>query len=55
MKATREIVNEKFVNLGKTKKIDAILGLTGATTFQYFDDDAYGISGLGGVCGNGKR
>ena len=55
MEPTREMVNEKFQALWKTKKFDTILGLTGATKFLYKNDDAYGLSGLGGVCGNGNR
>ena len=55
MKDTRERINgfwKHFDKLQDKFKFDTILGLTGAKKFLS-SDDAYGISGLGGACGNG--
>ena len=58
MNSTRTAMRHQYWNHldGKNIDFDTVLGLTGATKFVTDSKDVdYGISGLGGVCGDGER
>ena len=62
MKTSREKMNQFWISKLDSpvgwwyKQFDTVLGLTGEKTSKRGSiDNDYGISGLGGACGNGKR
>ena len=52
MNATRKLLSHSYYH---NNDFDTILGLTGSKTFRGSDDADYGISVLGGACGDGER
>ena len=52
MNGTRTLLSHAYYH---NNDFDTILGLTGSKTFRGSDDADYGISVLGGACGDGER
>ena len=53
MNETRDLMSHQYFH---NNNFDMVLGLTGAKKFHNgYDDVEYGISALGGACGDGEK